>query len=249
MIELKSADEIARMRAAGAIVARLLQRLAGLVAPGVKTKELDEAAREMIRAEGAEPAFLGYRGFPATICVSVNEEVVHGIPGSRIIQAGDVVSIDAGVKLEGFYGDAALTVGAGKLSERAQRLVTVTRESLAEAITVMRPTKRLSDISHTVQQVVERAGFGVVRDFVGHGIGRAMHEDPPVPNYGPPNRGPRLKPGMVLAIEPMVTMGGWEVEVLSDGWTAVTRDRSLAAHFEHTIAITQDGPQVLTSLA
>jgi methionyl aminopeptidase len=249
MIELKSADEIARMRAAGAIVARLLRALAGLVAPGVTTKELDEAARKMIRAEGAEPAFLGYRGFPATICVSVNEEVVHGIPGARTIQAGDVVSIDAGVKLDGFFADAALTVGAGKLSQRAQRLIDVTRESLEEAIAVVSPTKRLSDISHAVQRVVEGAGFGVVRDFVGHGIGRSMHEDPPIPNYGPPNRGPRLKPGMVLAIEPMVTMGGWEVELLADGWTAVTRDRSLAAHFEHTIAVTQDGPQVLTSLA
>ncbi|MBI3324949.1 MAG: type I methionyl aminopeptidase [Candidatus Omnitrophica bacterium] len=248
MIELKSTNEIACMRRAGAIVARLLQELSKAVAPGVKTKDLDEAARGMIRAEGAQPAFLGYRGFPATICVSVNEEVVHGIPGPRAIRAGDVVSIDAGVKLEGFCADAALTVGVGKVSERARRLIEVTRASLEEAIAVARPSNRLSDISHTVQQVVERAGFGVVRDFVGHGIGRAMHEDPPIPNYGPPNRGPRLKPGMVVAIEPMVTMGRWDVEVLADGWTAVTKDRSWAAHFEHTIAVTEDGPQVLTTL-
>mgnify|MGYP001584244204 FL=1 len=235
------------MRRAGAIVGKLLAFLTPRVAPGVKTKELDRAALEFIKAHPpAEPAFLGYKGYPATICVSVNEEVVHGIPGERVIRDGDVVSIDAGVKLEGFYGDAAITIPVGTVSPQAARLIEVTQRALARAITLVRPGHRLSDLSHEIQQTVEREGFGVVRDFVGHGIGRAMHEDPPIPNYGPANRGPRLQPGMVLAIEPMVTMGFWEVEVLQDGWTAVTKDRSLAAHVEHTIAITERGPEVLT---
>ena len=246
MIELKTPDELQRMRHAGAIVARLLQHLAGRVAPGIKTKELEAASRAFIEASGAEPAFLGYRGFPATVCVSVNEEVVHGIPGERVIKAGDVVSIDAGVKYEGLFSDAALTVAVGRVSARAQRLIEATRQALEEAIAQVRPANRLSDISHAVQQTVEREGFGIVRDFVGHGIGRALHEEPPIPNYGAPHAGPRLQPGMVLAIEPMVTMGRWDVDVLEDGWTAVTRDRSLAAHFEHTVAVTERGPEVLT---
>ena len=246
MVELKTPDEIARMRRAGAVVGRLLQFLETRIAPGVKTKELDRQAAEFIRREGAQPAFLGYRGFPATICVSINDEVVHGIPGERVIREGDVVSIDAGAVVEGFYGDAAVTVAVGPVSSKIQRLIDVTRQALEEAIALMRPEARLSDLSHAVQQTVERAGFGVVRDFVGHGIGRAMHEDPPVPNYGPPHRGLRLKPGMVLAIEPMVTLGHWDVRVLEDGWTAVTKDHSPAAHFEHTIAVTQQGPDVLT---
>lgn len=248
MIELKTAEELAHMRQAGALVGRLLKRLAGLVAPGVKTKDLDRAAADFILAEGAEPAFLGYRGFPATICVSVNDEVVHGIPGERVLKAGDVVSIDAGAKVHGFYGDAAITVAVGAVPPKVRQLIDVTRVSLEEAIAAAVPANRLSDISHAVQRTVERAGLSIVRDFVGHGIGRAMHEEPAIPNYGPPNRGPRLKAGMVLAVEPMVTMGGWEVEVLADGWTAVTKDRSLAAHFEHTIAITADGPEVLTAV-
>ena len=235
------------MRRAGAIVGKLLVFLTPRVAPGVKTKELDRAAFDFIHAHpGAEPAFLGYKGYPATICVSVNEEVVHGIPGERVIRDGDVVSIDAGVKLEGFYGDAAITIPVGTVSPQAARLIEVTQRALARAIALVAPGHRLSDLSHEIQQTVEREGFGVVRDFVGHGIGRALHEDPPIPNYGPANRGPRLAPGMVLAIEPMVTMGSWEVEVLQDGWTAVTKDRSLAAHVEHTIAITERGPEVLT---
>lgn len=235
------------MRQAGAIVAKLLAFLKGRVAPGVKTNELDRAAFDFItRHPGAEPAFLGYKGYPASICVSVNEEVVHGIPGERVIREGDVVSLDAGVKLEGFYGDAAITMPVGTVSPQALRLIEVTRRALQRAIDLATPEHRLSDLSHEIQQTVERERFGVVRDFVGHGIGRAMHEDPPIPNQGPPNRGPRLQPGMVLAIEPMVTVGSWEVEVLPDGWTAVTRDRSLAAHFEHTIAVTEEGPEVLT---
>ena len=249
MIELKTAEEIARMRRTGALVAQLLAMLAARVKPGIKTKALDEAALDFIRSAGGKPAFLGYRGFPASICVSVNEEVVHGIPGARVIREGDVVSVDAGAVLEGYCADAALTVAVGSPPKGAQQLIDVTRRALEEAILLATPSHRLSDISHAVQDVVEREGLSIVRDFVGHGIGRAMHEDPPIPNYGPPNRGPRLKPGMVLAIEPMVTMGSWEVEVLSDGWTAVTKDHSLAAHFEHTVAITEQGPQVLTQLS
>ena len=249
MIELKTPKEIAQMHKAGAIVAKLLAYLTRRLAPGITTKELDEAAVGFIRSEGAEPAFLGYRGFPATICVSVNEEVVHGIPGDRVVGAGDVVSLDVGVKVDGYYADAAMTVAVGQVPRAVQQLIEVTNMALEKAIEMARPSHRLSDISHTIQQIVERAGLAVVRDFVGHGIGRALHEDPPIPNYGPPDRGPRLKSGMVLAIEPMVTMGTWEVEVLSDGWTAVTKDRSLAAHFEHTVAITEQGPEVLTALA
>jgi len=246
MIELKTPEEIARMRQAGAIVAKLLAHLAGLIAAGMKTKALDEEACDFIRHQGAEPAFLGYRGFPASICVSVNEEVVHGIPGARTLCSGDLVSIDAGVKLDGYYADAAITVVVNGVPSTVQRLIEVTRGALERAIAMARPPHRLSDLSHAIQETVEHAGLSVVRDFVGHGIGRAMHEDPPIPNFGPPNRGPRLKPGMVLAIEPMVTMGTWEVEILPDGWTAVTKDRSLAAHFEHTVAVTEQGPEVLT---
>ena len=246
MIELKTPEEIARMRKAGAVVGKLLTALAGCVAPGVKTKALDKAARDLIASMGAEPAFLGYRGFPATICVSVNEEVVHGIPGEREIRPGDLVSIDAGARVDGYYADAAITVAVGRVPQPVQRLIEVTKQSLANAIEMAVPDNRLSDLSHAVQETVEGAGLSVVRDFVGHGIGRAIHEDPPIPNFGPPNRGPRLKPGMVLAIEPMVTVGGYEVEVLNDGWTAVTKDRSLAAHFEHTVAITPSGAEILT---
>lgn len=248
MIELKTAEEIERMRAAGQVVGRLLAHLKRLVSPGMKTKDLDDAAVEFLRSAGAQPAFLGYRGFPATVCVSVNEEVVHGIPGERVIRGGDLVSIDAGAKIDGFYADAAITVGVGMPAPEAKRLLELTKQSLERAIAVTAPGRRLSDISFAVQATVERAGCSVVRDFVGHGIGRAMHEDPPIPNYGPPDRGPRLQTGMVLAIEPMVTAGGWEVEVLADGWTAVTKDRSWAAHFEHTVAITEHGADVLTQL-
>lgn len=237
------------MRQAGAVVAKLLSFLSARVAPGVKTKALDQAAVGFIKSQGATPAFLGYRGFPASICVSINEEVVHGIPGERVIREGDVVSLDVGAVLDGYCADAAVTVAVGRIPPKAQRLIEVTRESLQTGIAMARPSRRLSDISHAVQETVEHEGFSVVRDFVGHGIGRAMHEDPPIPNYGPPNRGPRLKPGMVIAIEPMVVMGSWEVAVLSDGWTAVTKDRSLSAHFEHTVAITEQGPEVLTSLS
>jgi len=246
MIELKSPNEIELMRRAGRVVAGLLDYLVGLLRPGLKTKALDEAAREYLQREAATPAFLGYRGFPATVCVSVNEEVVHGIPGERRIADGDLVSIDAGAVVEGWYADAAVTIPMGAASATARRLVDTTRAALSEAIGQAVAGRRLSDVSHAVQQRVERDGFGVVREFVGHGIGRALHEDPPIPNFGSPNIGPRLRPGMVLAIEPMVTLGSYDVEVLQDGWTAVTKDRSLAAHFEHTVAITERGTDVLT---
>ena len=247
MIELKTPDELSAMRRVGGTVGRLLAFLEPRVVPGITTKALDRDASEFIRSEGAEPAFLGYRGFPATICVSVNDEVVHGIPGPRVIRQGDLVSLDVGAKLDGFYADAAITVAVGEVPASAERLMEVTREALGDGIAMAKPSCRLSDISHAVQRRVEGDGLAVVRDFVGHGIGRALHEDPAIPNFGPPNQGPRLKPGMVLAIEPMVTMGTWEVEVLKDGWTAVTKDHSLSAHFEHTVAITERGPEVLTS--
>ena len=247
MIELKTASELELMRRAGRIVAALLKHLSALVRPGIKTKALDEAAMAYLKGAGGQPAFLGYRGFPACICVSVNEEVVHGIPGERKLREGDLVSIDAGVMVEGLYADAATTVGVGTVSSQARRLAETTRQALQAGIAQAKVGNRLTDISHAVQRVVEREGLGVVRDFVGHGIGHALHEDPPVPNFGPPHTGPRLTGGMVLAIEPMVTLGGPDVTILDDGWTAVTNDRSLAAHFEHTVAITEQGPQVLTA--
>lgn len=248
MIELKSRGELEVMRRAGRVVAELLQHVAGLVKPGVTTQALDEASAAYLKSSGAVPAFLGYRGFPATLCVSVNDEVVHGIPSTRKLKDGDLVSLDAGAVLDGWYADAALTVPVGQVSPEARRLTDTTALALRQGIASAVPGARLSDISHAVQTVVEAAGFAVVRDFVGHGIGRALHEDPPVPNFGPPNMGPRLRPGMVLAIEPMVTAGGADVRVLDDGWTAVTVDRSLAAHFEHTVAVTEQGPEVLTAL-
>jgi len=247
MIELKTPEELERMRRAGHIVAGLLEHLAGLVRPGIKTKELDEAAAACLKRAGARPAFLGYRGFPETICVSVNDEVVHGIPRERRLRDGDLVSIDAGALLEGWYADAATTLAVGSVSPAARRLTEAARRALEGGIAQAVVGNRVSDISHAVQQVVEREGFGIVREFVGHGIGHALHEDPPIPNFGPPHVGPRLAAGMVLAIEPMVTQGGYEVQVLPDGWTAVTRDRSLAAHFEHTVAVTDNGPKILTA--
>ena len=234
------------MRNAGQLVARMLAYLTGLVRPGIRTKELDQEALAFIKRSGAKPAFLGYRGFPASLCVSVNEEVVHGIPGERKLLDGDLVSLDAGAVVDGWYADSATTVTVGAVSDQARRLMDTTRRALEQGIAHAVAGRRLSDISHAVQETVEREGFGVVRDFVGHGIGRALHEDPPIPNFGPPNVGPRLRAGMVLAIEPMVTLGHHDVQVLGDGWTAVTADGSLAAHFEHTVAITEQGPEILT---
>ncbi len=250
MIVCRSAAELDRMRAANRLVAQVLEVLEGLVAPGVTTEDLDVTAERLVREGGAVPAFKGYRGFPATLCTSVNQEVVHGIPSrQRPLVAGDIVSIDIGVKLDGYYGDSAVTVPVGPVPARTQELLRVTRESLERAIAQVRVGGRLSDIGHAVQQWVEAHGFSVVREFVGHGIGQQLHEEPQIPNYGQPGRGPVLAEGMVLAIEPMVAMGRPEVKVLRDGWTAVTKDGSLAAHFEHTVAVGAEGPLVLTARA
>lgn len=247
MIVCRSAAEIAKMAAANQFVAELLAELEAAVAPGVTTAELDVLAERLVRAGGAEPAFKGYRGYPATLCASVNEVVVHGIPSAKtVLKDGDIVSLDIGVKLGGFYGDSAVTVAVGRVAERTKTLLRVTQESLERAILQVKAGSRLSDIGHAVQQWVEAAGFSIVREFVGHGIGEKLHEEPQIPNYGAPGRGPKLAEGMVLAIEPMVAMGRPETRVLSDGWTAVTKDGSLAAHFEHTVAVGADGPRVLT---
>jgi methionyl aminopeptidase len=248
VIVCRSAAEIDRLRAANRLVAQVLGELAGAVRAGVTTAELDAMAEELVRAAGAEPAFKGYRGFPATLCASINQEVVHGIPSaSRTLRPGDIVSLDMGVKLDGFYGDSAITVPVGEVPERTQELLRVTRESLERAIAQVKVGGRLSDIGHAVQEWVEAHGFSVVREFVGHGIGERLHEEPQIPNYGQPGRGPKLAEGMILAIEPMVAMGRPEVKVLGDGWTAVTKDGSLAAHFEHTVAVTARGPLILTA--
>ena len=248
MIVCRSAAELEKMRAAGRLVADVLTELGALVAPGVTTAALDVVAEERIRAAGAIPAFKGYHGYPATICASINDEVIHGIPsGRRILNEGDIVSIDVGASLDGYYGDHAVTVAVGPVSEEAAMLLRVTEESLYKAIERVRVGGRISDIGHAVQQHVEAYGLSVVREFVGHGIGQRMHEEPQVPNYGEPGRGPRLAEGMVLAIEPMVNAGKPAVKVLGDGWTAVTRDSSLSAHFEHTVAVTADGPWILTA--
>ncbi len=248
MIVCKSAAELQRMRAANALVADILADLATHAQPGVTTAELDRIAEKRVREAGAVPAFKGYRGYPATLCASVNEEVVHGIPSDqRRLADGDVISLDMGVLLDGFYGDSAVTVGVGRISPQAADLLRVTEEALYRGIDAARTGGRLSDIGHAIQDWVEQHGFSVVREFVGHGIGTKLHEEPQIPNYGQPGRGPRLVEGMVLAIEPMVNAGRASVKVLADGWTAVTRDGSLSAHFEHTVAITGNGPEVMTA--
>lgn len=246
MIVCKSADELGLMREAGRLTARVLTAVGEAVASGVTTRELDDLARDLVERSGARPAFLGYRGYPATLCVSVNETVVHGIPGPRRLDEGDIVSVDIGVILDGFYGDAAATFPVGRIDAASMRLLDATRRALDAAIDQCVVGRRLSDVSHAVQTVAESEGFSVVRDFVGHGIGRDMHEDPQIPNYGAPGRGPELEPGMTFALEPMVNAGSWEVDVLPDGWTVVTADRSRSAHFEHTVSLTPDGPEVLT---
>ena len=250
MIVCRSASELERMREAGRLVGEVLTELTGLVAPGVTTADLDAAAEKRILAAGAVPAFKGYHGYPATICASLNEEVIHGIPsGRRVLKAGDILSIDVGASLDGYFGDSAVTLPVGRVTEEAATLLRATEESLYKAIERVRPGARISDIGHAVQQHVEAFGFTVVREFVGHGIGQKMHEEPQVPNYGEPGRGPRLAEGMVLAIEPMVNAGKASVKVLADGWTAVTRDGSLSAHFEHTVAVTAGEPWILTARA
>lgn len=246
MIVCKSPAEIERMRAANQLVADVLAELAGMVAPGVTTADLDREAERLVIAAGADPAFKGYRGYPCTLCASVNEQVVHGIPSARALVEGDIISLDMGVKLNGFYGDSAVTVPVGRVAPEVATLLRVTQEALGKGIDRVRLGGRVSDIGHAIQQHVEASGFSVVREFVGHGIGAALHEEPQIANYGEPGRGPRLAEGMTLAIEPMVNMGRPAVRVLADGWTAVTRDGSLSAHFEHTVAVTKSGPLVLT---
>ena len=248
MVYTRSREEIERIRAAAQIVAMTLREVGRAVRPGVTTAELDQLAESIIRDHGGRPAFKGYRGFPASICPSVNEEVVHGLPGPRELREGDLVGVDVGVDLQGFYGDAALTFPVGTVSDEAVKLLQVTRESLMLGIAQARAGNRVGDISHAVQSYVERNGFSVVKALVGHGIGREMHEEPAVPNFGPPGRGPRLMAGLVLAIEPMVNVGGHEVVTRSDGWTVATKDGSLSAHFEHTVAVGADGPEILSVL-
>jgi methionyl aminopeptidase len=247
MIALKSERELDMMRKAGGITAQILEEMVQMIKPGITTFDIDEYAEKRIYELKAVPAFKGYHGFPASVCISVNEEVVHGIPSKKkILKDGDIVGLDFGVSYEGWYGDSARTVAVGSISPEAQKLVDATRESLRRGIEQCRDGNRVFDIGHAVQKYIEDFGYGVVREFVGHGIGRALHEDPQVPNYGPKGKGLALKVGMVLAIEPMINAGSHEVKVLKDGWTAVTVDRSLSAHFEHTVAITPKGPEILT---
>lgn len=246
MVTLKSREEIEKMVRASRVVGLVLLKLQEVVQVGMTTDDLDRIAEEFIRKEGGVPTFIGYRGYPKSLCTSVNAEVVHGIPGKRVLKEGDIVGIDCGVTKDGFVGDAAVTVGVGKISENAQKLMRVTKECLERAIEQVVPGKRLGDIGHAVQSHAEANGYSVVRDFVGHGIGRQMHEEPQIPNYGNPGTGLRLKAGMVVAIEPMINEGSFDVEILKDQWTVVTVDRKLSAHFEHTIACTEEGPRVLT---
>jgi methionyl aminopeptidase len=248
MIILKSRREIDLMQEAGRIVALALEEIEKNIRPGITTGELDKIAEEFILSHGAVPAFKGYRGFPASICTSINEEVVHGIPGLRTLKDGDIISIDIGAVVDGYYGDAARTFPVGKVAPEAMRLIEVTRESFFAGIAFAKPGYRLSDISHAIQTYVESRNFSVVRDYVGHGIGQKMHEDPQIPNYGPPHKGPRLKAGMTFAIEPMVNAGDYEVYTLENRWTVVTKDGSLSAHYENTIAITEGEPRILTMI-
>jgi methionyl aminopeptidase len=247
VIEIKTAGEIGSMRKAARVVAEVLLQLKPLVKPGVSTAELDQFAERRVRELGAVPAFLGYRGYPATLCVSINEEIVHGIPSpKRFVKEGDIVSLDMGAVMDGFYGDAALTVAAGKISPEARRLMDVTSESLNRALAAVKAGARLGDVSHAVEKYATERGMSVVREFTGHGIGRRLHEEPSIPNFGRPGSGPVLKAGMTLAIEPMLCLGRADVIVKNDGWTAVSADGSLAAHYEHTVAVTEDGCEILT---
>jgi methionyl aminopeptidase len=246
VIVCRSPIEIGKLRRVNQLVAEVLGELRGLVAPGVTTEDLDRIAEERVRQAGAEPAFKGYHGYPATICASPNEQVVHGIPSNRPLEDGEIVSLDMGAKLDGFYGDSAVTVAVGTVPAAAAELLRVTEEALFRGIDAVKPGARVSDIGAAVQAHVEAHGFSVVREFVGHGIGTSLHEEPQIANYGPGGRGPRLAEGMVLAIEPMVNIGKPGVKVLADGWTAVTRDGSLSAHFEHTVVVTKDGAEILT---
>jgi len=247
MIVYKTEAEIEAMRESSRIVARILSELRPMIRPGIRTIELDAYAEGRARELGAKPAFKGYRGYPGSLCVSINEEIIHGIPSSRTLREGDLVSLDFGVSRDGYYGDAARTYPVGKVSETARRLMAAAERSLDRGLEKFAEGNRISDISAAVQGHVEAEGFSVIRSFVGHGIGRDLHEEPQVPNFGFPGRGPRIRRGLVLAIEPMIAAGDWEVDIREDGWTAVTRDRSLAAHFEETVAVTERGAEILTA--
>lgn len=246
MISIKSPRDIEKMRAAGRLTARARALAGSMIRPGVTTGEIDKAVRKFIESQGAKPSFLGYGGFPASICASVNEVVIHGIPGNRKLQEGDIVSIDVGAYLDGFHGDCAATFPCGEVTDEVQKLIDVTKQSFFEGIKLAKVGQRVSDIGHAVQQYVEGFGYSVVRDFVGHGVGRNMHEPPEVPNYGAAGHGARLQPGMVIAVEPMVCAGDWRVKVLGDKWTTVSADGSLTAHYENTILITDGEPEILT---
>jgi methionyl aminopeptidase len=246
MIPLKSEKDLAGLRASGKILAKLMQKLREAVKAGVSTGELDRLALTLIEEEGALPAFKGYKGYPANICTSINEEIVHGIPSDRQLKEGDIVSLDAGINYRGYFADAAITVPVGRVDGRVKKLIDVTREALTEGIKKARVDNHVSDISYAIQNYAERHGFSVVREYVGHGIGAELHEDPEIPNYGLPHRGALLKSGMVLAIEPMINAGTWRSSLSENQWTAITADKMPSAHFEHTVAITESGPEILT---
>lgn len=248
MIIVKSSREIEQLKRSNAIVAEVFEKLKKMIEPGITTKELDQVAEEYILLKGGQPAFKGYRGFPATLCISINEEVVHGIPGQRRLKEGDIISLDVGVNFVGYFGDAAITLPVGEVDPEAKRLLEVTEKALYIGIEKAKRGNRLFDISYAIQRWVESHGFSVVRDFVGHGIGKDLHEEPQIPNFGAPHQGPRLEKGMVFALEPMVNEGTYEVRILSDGWTVVTADGKRSAHFEHTVAITEDGAEILSAL-
>lgn len=247
MIPLKSEKELEMMRKAGSILSGIMQKLRQYVNTGTSTLELNRMAEELIGEEKVIPAFKGYKGFPASICVSINEEIVHGIPGERRLKEGDIVSLDLGINYKGFFSDIAVTLAVGKVNSRMKKLIEVTKKALSEGIKQAKPDNHLSDISYNIQNYVEKQGFSVVREFVGHGIGSCLHEEPEIPNFGRPGHGPLLKKGMVFAIEPMVNMGTWESRILDNGWTAVTKDGLASAHFEHTVAITQSGHEIFTN--
>lgn len=246
-IIIKNHEEVATLREAGKILASIIQAIRLRVQEGMSTLDVDRITEEIVEEKKVIPAFKGYRGFPGTICISVNEEIVHGIPGSRIIQSGDLVSIDIGIIYQGFYSDSAFTIGIGDISQQQQNLMDVTRDALYRGIEQVKVGQHLSDISHAIQSYIEKHRLAVVKEFVGHGIGRQLHEEPEIPNFGPPHTGPILKEGMVLAIEPMVNLGDWKTKILDDGWTVVTADGKPSAHFEHTVAVTATGPEILTA--
>ncbi len=248
MINIRSRDEVGIIRRAGRIVALALETLGKSLKPGITTEELDSKAKDVITKNAGVPAFLGYRGFPGNICTSINEVVVHGIPSRRKLKDGDIISLDIGVKVDGYFADAAATFGVGDITEEASRLIEVTKDALSRGVEKVRAGNRVSDISNSIQTYVENFGFSVVKAFVGHGIGTDVHEGPEIPNFGLPNRGARLEPGMVFAIEPMVNAGTFDIEILDDVWTSVTKDRMLSAHFEHTVVVGDNGPEILTTL-